>query len=155
MSLSIYSRVVKCHLGNPPHGQELCCIDVLAMLCKTSHGPNAGIQMHRRGQAAGKLLCRKPEAHWVHHEPWAKNGSLQQKPKSPLVCTRQNIGSRLRKMILLFCSALETHLECCVQSWTFQYQRDMQRVKAKGHEDEEASDEKWLKELGLFSLDKA
>lgn len=80
---------------------------------------------------------------------------MQHKPNSLLGCTRQNIGSRLREVILLFCSALETRLECCVQSWTFQYKRDMQRIKAKGHEDEEASDEKRLKELGLFSLDKA
>lgn len=104
--------LVKCHLGNPPHEQELCCTDALGTLCETSCGSNVAIQMHTWGRAAGKQLCREPEAHCGRQADHAPAMS----PCSLLGCIRQNIASRLREVILLFCSEMDTCLECCVQS---------------------------------------
>jgi len=81
---------------------------------------------------------------------------------SLLGCIRQSTASRLREMILPLYSALVTqYLECCVQFWALQYERDMdilERVQqgatkmVKGLE--HLVCEERLRQLALFSSKK-
>lgn len=43
-----------------------------------------------------------------------------------LGCIQSNVASRARKVILPLCSVLvRPHVECCVQTWSPQYRRDL------------------------------
>lgn len=72
---------MKCHLGNPQ--QELCCTGALAVLCKTSRGSNADIQMHTRGQAAGKQFCREltVDTRLAMNQKWVLAEEAKQPPE--------------------------------------------------------------------------
>ncbi|KAK4831347.1 LOW QUALITY PROTEIN: hypothetical protein QYF61_017478 [Mycteria americana] len=67
--------------------------------------------------------------------------------KQPMSCIRKSVASRLKEVILSFCSALSP-LECCVQFWASWYKKDMDIVE-KAQKREERP-----RELGLFSLEK-
>ncbi|KAK4808964.1 hypothetical protein QYF61_015198 [Mycteria americana] len=79
------------------------------------------------------------------------------KVNAVLGCIRQSMASRSREAILPLC----TPLECCVQCWAPQYRRDMdilERVQQRATQMikglEYLSCEEWLRQLGLFSLEK-
>ncbi|KAK4806316.1 LOW QUALITY PROTEIN: hypothetical protein QYF61_008502 [Mycteria americana] len=80
-----------------------------------------------RNNPAGKHLGREGPGglggHQVDHEPEAHCNS-------GLGSIRQGVVSRWREVILLLCSMLvRTHLECWVQRWAPQYERDMDILK--------------------------
>lgn len=85
--------------------------------------------------------------------PWAKKGG----------CVRQSIACRLREGILPLCSVLvRLHLECWDQLWAPQYKGDMdileriwQRTTKMIKSLEQLSSEERLRQLRLFSLEKA
>ena len=87
-----------------------------------------------------------------------------QKANRILGCSKRNVASRVREVILPLCAALvKPHLEYCIQMCSAQHRRDMdvlERVHRQAteiiYETEHLlyEDSSLLRELGLFSLEK-